>query len=647
MATRRASRHKQPKTLVIYPEEGEVFEIENGTLPRFGAKLHDTNGDEVIPVSSEQYIIRCKLFEKVGTEKGKVLGHYELDTVHGPDGKLCNLKGGPLIKLNLDEREDIAIIAQLSLKNYTDVDVVEREVIVTRVRKPTKIKLFGKSEFDEEITIEITETLLWTAGAFIDNLTFKLYDEDDKEVIKPNLCQANMTVSWRKSPHVHKFTDDQLAAGKLPRIKAPNVCGQREYYSVSVHDTVSVSSRTTPSTIEFSFYVEAQSGVPGRVSCVVDDNMSNEVMAGEFFENALAVKITDRYGNGVNIPESDLSELKLSCQSNPLEEEGIEKFLDDRGRIGVIIVSGIKFKNPTQGDTPVDVLFKKLKSYVVLKLVPGYPKALAFEFPDFKYNSIENITLVHNDASFMYVNAVDSYNNRTAFEAITVNVGIHRQLELIPESKKAVTDEYGQADFGEITFGVKSACAPKVCPLNMCDGVCYGEFSMKARATYEGEEITSPNVKLHITCDQNKPTKFVVGCINEVSDDNEILGQFFAREKWPLFKVAMQAEDDTQITDMKHSDVVMQSWKADGDCSINEVLATSFEDGHWIFELFGPKVAGIFNIKFVHKLGNIPLVSSDIVSLFKVFLSNIILLLVQNQTAMRRSCDFASCAILI
>ncbi|RWS17574.1 structural maintenance of chromosomes flexible hinge domain-containing protein 1-like protein [Dinothrombium tinctorium] len=561
----------RPAKLEIFPKENQVSTIENGTLPKFGALIYDNYDNIVTHLVEDNLAIACT-FYTISENKGigKALpGSYSLDFVTGPDGKECSLKGSPsairLKELSGETREE-EIIAQFSIKNF-EVPIVERRLKVVASCKPSAMKLFCFSEFDENLVVEISSYVEWTVGAVIKNIHLKIYDDTGQEIRKPNLSQSNVKLSWASFADLSKV---DLKNGYLPDIRVSHSVEQIVNYNVNLIFISPDNAVQQQSVLEYSFKIQPRPGPLAMLKVTMP--LVTKIPAGSSLSSDIEVLLADKFSNGVSgITELSCLKLKIKCDSAEVDEKLLKKELGLKE--GVILVKNLKFIDTKLGMHNLSFEYENLQETSSVEVVPGPPKKLKWEFNTQWDGQI--ITAHRNSFLDISLQLYDDFGNICPVEHAKVQLGIDKHLELRPECQTIVTNEMGKAIVGIKKFNVVNDKEAAECVLNLCKSKCYGKFDLLARANCEGKWITSSPVKLHLLCDRTIAVKFSISYTGELEST--------AGGDFPEFAVSLLAEDGNTIKD----------------ASLNQLTMNVTSEKLSIKEIISPIqfIAGIFTLK--------------------------------------------------
>ena len=609
-----------PASLQVFPE-GQV-KIENGTLPDFGIKVMDICDNLVTKMTEENLAIQVKFFE-MNKNLRRYLNNgliYMLEIPHtGPDGTPNRLVGGPVIKLPLTaDEEEKTLFAEIIVKSIAGskaVTPVVKEVVVTKCTKPTEMRVYYTSEFDENIQCEVRneENLFWTAGETIKNITFKMFDDTSNEITTPSLTLSNFRISWLKSDWLKagEYTQTTLKKFKLPDIRAPRAAGEESAFSLTYLDasapTVkSVRESRTDNSITFLFHVKSTVGVPKSLKVTCSGDGDNRVPAGEVFPRDIIVKLVDKYDNvHADVTEEDLDKLEILCESAELVPHKLEK---DIGNKGEIVVNGIMFGNKTSiGDVNVKFIYDNfLEGVVILKVVAGPPMQLEWKFDGCEFDSSGTLPCYNRcQVGCWTFQLKDNFGNNCHMSHVPITIGWHKNMtghaENVPVGQRLLTGIEGRANFGKIEVMARGPLGP--CPLNICGGLCYGALKVRARAELtDGSAIMSAGIKIHLMADPFRAVKFAVEC-DDLNEKGFLIRDYHASGEMPEFRVRLIAEDEGVVRKGNFKSVVMfQIWNNDqhkrGSAASNEI---DEETSTIFFRPRAPIIAGNYRMWFVYQ----------------------------------------------
>ncbi|EEC08177.1 hypothetical protein IscW_ISCW006402, partial [Ixodes scapularis] len=285
----------------------------------------------------------------------------------------------------------------------------------------------------------------------------------------------------------------------------------------------------------------------------------------------------------------DLAELLII--SDGLDYGDVVKSLDQSCGFHV---TGLKFMDTKLGSKEVCFQWKGLKDYLRLHLVPGVPATLAYV----DYNPSEPVT-VSPDGKLprpLVVQLQDARGNPTNEPNVKVHLGIDEAMKATPPQPPVKTDSKGRASFGVLTLSTKSRVTPKPCEFNICSTNCRGRFTLGTKAAIGRSFINGPVLRLHLTCDPEKPV--------ELNVDFKGKKTFTVAEELPEIAVHVLAEDGNIMCSLRGKELSMKLLRID--CSpknqktftANPAESTSSGGIYHFRKVKVPEAAGEYNLQF-------------------------------------------------
>ncbi|CAN7988256.1 unnamed protein product [Ixodes hexagonus] len=425
---------------------------------------------------------------------------------------------------------------------------------------------------------------------FIRHLRFEVRDEIGKPVVLTNNVISKLKLNWASN-----LSKEELLSGTLPDIMCPSSIKQSLFCHIAIN---------TGHVVDFSFTVKPRNGEPSilKVSC----KGTTDVRIGEVHQADILISVTDKFQNPIKkLHLKDLAELLIISEG--LDYGDVVKALDQSSGFHV---TGLKFLDTKLGSKEVCFQWKGLKDYLRLNLVPGPPAALAYV----DYNPSEPVTMSPDGKlpKPLVVQLQDARGNPTNEPNVKVHLGVDEGMKVIPPQQPVKTDSKGRASFGILTFATKLRVIPKPCEFNICSTNCRGRFTLGTKATIGRSFITGPVLRLHLTCDPEKPV--------ELNVDFKGKKTFTVAEELPEIAVHVLAEDGNIMCSLRGKELSMKLMRID--CSpknqkmftASPAESTSSGGIYHFRKVKVPEAAGEYNLQFHFNNGK-HMISSSVISL--------------------------------
>lgn len=578
----------EPDTLqLVDPADGESCVIENGTLPQFGVKVLDAFGNMVTTAIEPNLEIKVVFGEQSATGGRKDwLAEYTLSFMTGPNGSPCDLKGGPSLKVDLDEVCEKKLYARLFVSSHPAVKPVHCNVLIRKCSKPSDIRIFCSSEFDADTICEIRngETMNWTASQMIRNVSFKMMDAEKNVIAKPNLTFSNFRVSWLSAEWVPSGSHNQksLSMGKLPDIRAPKTDGETAVFNVTFYEASSgtsvknLCSRVDDSSISFQFSIKATVGAPVHlIASICGDNKVKSSVPMEGFimlhaEDAVFNRITD-------ITQEDVDALTVVPVKGKLDPDSLSK---EKGlKPGDVFLKGVSVSfDEDMTMLPLVINFLSLSATVTLEVMAGLPAKLAWILPkNVTHDAMRRIFVTNGQPIGPWsVQVTDKFGKATKYAGLVVSAGFSKSFNATTETSKPITNSEGIASFGLMHISAKDGKGPTMCQI--CGKLCYGQVSVQAKVDFEGLAVITAPIKLHFKCNPRIISEIAVafdGLTKESYDASLAAGSQF-----PELTVTLRSEDGTLIkSEEMLSSVLMITTNTSSTAMSKSYLAPNLVDG--------------------------------------------------------------------
>lgn len=564
--------------LQVLPEVEDQLQFENGSSPVFEVAVLDMAGNYTC---EPKFTVLCKF--QAPRQSG--LPTYTADLSNSCKGTIT----GPALNLRQVQKEE-RVVAKFEVQNNKSIGHVERVLTMLPSHQAASLYLCCTGEDGEEMELENGRDLSWVAGDTITGLRFEVRDEIGKPVTLTNSIVSKLKLNWASN-----LSKDELLTGTLPDIMCPSSIKQSLFCHISIN---------TGHVVDFSFTIKPKTGEPSilKVAC----KGTTDVRIGEVHQADILISITDKFQNPIKkLLLKDLAELLII--SDGLDYGDVVKSLDQSCGFHV---TGLKFMDTKLGSKEVCFQWKGLKDYLRLNLVPGVPATLAY----LDYNPSEPVT-VSPDGKLpkpLVVQLQDARGNPTNEPNVKVHLGIDEAMKATPPQPPVKTDSKGRASFGVLTLSTKSRVIPKPCEFNICSTNCRGRFTLGTKATIGRSFINGPVLRLHLTCDPEKPV--------ELNVDFKGKKTFTVAEELPEIAVHVLAEDGNIMCSLRGKELSMKLLRID--CSpknqktftANPAESTSSGGIYHFRKVKVPEVAGEYNLQFHFNNGK-HMISSSVISL--------------------------------
>ncbi|WAR15910.1 SMHD1-like protein [Mya arenaria] len=551
--------------LSVSPEE--ELSVVNGSAPIYRVQIQDVAGNPTI-LEGRQSIV-CKLSGAPG------LPSYSLDSLSINGG---NLTGESIFLKKI--KSNTKLTAKFDVQGSKTIKPVERKMVVVPSGKICDMKVcYPDPDTKKQITITNGMEIIIRAGETLEGLTYKLYDEGEREVDITEKVASKIKINW-----LAKLNKDILMKGQLPGIKATNSVLELKYCQVSVAES---------SGLELGFVLKTTAWEPHGLNCTLTG--SNKISIGQPLAGELLVKIIDKFGNKIDMDgKGFVNELAAHISGEGLKKE-LCKITYDKQLMSAII-KGIVFEGGTIGKKELQIQWKSLKDYVRLEMVAGPPAKIKF----LHYNPDEELVL-YNESQFpkpIVVQLLDEGENPARVADIKMQLAKDTKLKLIPTVQPTKTNKEGVADFGMYTI----SCSQ-------------GKYEVQPKAFISTSFVLSgPKLKISIQPDPTRPASLNVVYNTKLT---LVVGQSL-----PEYTVTVVSEDGSPLTTAKCSHVSLKLWKSDGydsnslpsrTLSHNPETTKKSEAGVFHFRnIDTPEESGPYNIMFVFYDGKHQLFSSVI-----------------------------------
>lgn len=548
--------------LQVLPQAKDQLVFENGSSPVFELAVLDMAGNYTC---ESKFVAVCKF--QAPRQTG--LPTYTVDLSNSCKGTLT----GPPINIR-QVHKDERIVAKFEVQNHKQVPGVERVLTVIPSHQAANMVVSYIGENKERTELENGQDLSWVAGEPVTGLKFEVHDEVGKKLTLTTSMVAKMKPNWSSN-----YSKDQLLAGNLPDIMCPSSVKQSLFCHLAL---------TAGRTVDFSFTIKPRNGEPAilKVSC----KGTMDVRIGEVHQADILIALTDKFQNPIKkLQMKDLAELLIIADG--LDYTDVLKALDQSYGFHV---KGLKFVETQLGTKEVCFQWRDLKDYLRLNVTPGPPVSMTY----IDYNANEPVTIAPEGKMPrpLTVQLLDSKGNPTGEANIKVQLGIDEGIKVIPPPPQVKTDSKGKATFGLFSVALKSNSAPKPCEFNICSTNCRGLFTLGTKATVGRTFINGPVLKLHLTCDPEKPVQ-----VDYVYKGKK---SFTVGEELPEIKVHVIAESGNILYSAKGKDLSMKIVRIDCSPKNQKVIAlapveTTSHNGIYHFrKVKVPEVSGEYNVQF-------------------------------------------------
>ncbi|XP_069587251.1 structural maintenance of chromosomes flexible hinge domain-containing protein 1 [Ranitomeya imitator] len=488
-----------PKQIQVLPDN-DILIIDNGSLFPFQIQIFDEVGN---PATQPKLIVHCKF---TGAPSLPV---YQLDCSSTGSGILT----GPPIKIQNIKKMQL-IKAKIAIPSCKDVKPVEKTIKLQPSTNIAKLVL-RRVEGDKAIQIKHHDEIKWMAGDIVQNITFQIYDEGDREIIITPELAEKLKVNWTP-----KTSIERLMNGMLPDVDVPSSVTNIQYCQVTFHgDTVSLES---------AFTVKPIPDEPKHLKCKLKGD--HVVRMGEELKSEIELLVTDQFGNPTeNISNSSLDFLGVS--GNNLDKKKIKKTFQENTQC--MVVTGISFLVGPQEDKELCFAWRSLSAYLRLKLVAGPPSQIGVV----DWNESVTVFSGKKVQTPLIIQLYDEWGNPSPEPNVKITVIKDNVLKMSPFLQQPKTDANGQVNMGLFTF-----TAPR------------GDYSLQWKAVNNKNILDSSPIKIKVVPDPDKPA------IVSVKFDKGV--DFTAGGIFPDFVVSILSEDRDVIKNLNPSCSSMKMWKS-------------------------------------------------------------------------------------
>lgn len=565
--------------LQVLPEVEDQLSFENGSAPTFDLAVLDMAGNYTC---EPKFVVICKF--QAPRQTG--LPTYTVDLSNSCKGTIT----GPPLTLRQVQKEE-KVTAKFEVQNNKNIAHVERVLMLLPSHQAAALYLSCTGEDGDEIELENGRDLPWVAGETITGLRFEVRDEIGKPITLTSSLVSKLKLNWASD-----VPKDQVLAGRLPDIICPSSVKQSLFCHMSIN-----SGRA----VDFAFNVKPKNGEPAilKVSC----KGTTDVRIGEVHQSDILISLTDKYQNSIRkLHVKDLAELLIIADG--IDYGDVVKSLDQNSGFHV---KGLKFMDSSLGCKEVCFQWRGLKDYLRLNLVPGPPASLAYT----NYNPAEPVTVTPDGKipKPLVVQLQDARGNPSSEANIKIILGTDEAIKAIPPQQPVKTDSKGKASFGILTLALKTPVTPKPCEFNICSTNCRGLFTLGTKATIGRTIINGPVLKLHLTCDPEKPV--------ELNVDYKGKKTYTVADELPETTVHVVAEDGNVMCSVLGKQLSMKLTRID--CApknhqkvftVAPAESTSCNGFYHFRKVRVPEKSGEYNMQFHFNNGK-HAISSTIVSL--------------------------------
>uniref|UniRef100_A0AAV2L7V1 SMC hinge domain-containing protein n=1 Tax=Knipowitschia caucasica TaxID=637954 RepID=A0AAV2L7V1_KNICA len=269
-----------PHSIFVTPKELPI-EVENGNTVKFTVFVHDESGNVT---AAPNLTARC------------LVAQHEPATINCVTGVGEHVTAP--INVSLTKGNPQKVIIRFNVPNRSTMKEVTRQLLVKPSKRVNCIKIF---KADESLELKNEEKINWMAGALLENLTFKLYDECNSEVPVTAAVASKIKVNWKG-----KLNQQELMEGKLPDVTVPTKVATVQFYQVSYQDQ----------SISVSFTVAPIPDEPKQLKASVPQCSAK---LGEILPERITLQLVDQYENVVRA-------LTQSCVTEMIADgEGLDK----------------------------------------------------------------------------------------------------------------------------------------------------------------------------------------------------------------------------------------------------------------------------------------------------------------------------------
>lgn len=565
--------------LQVLPEASDQLAFENGSSPTFDLAVLDMAGNYTC---EPKFVVSCKF--QAPRQTG--LPTYTADLSNSCKGTIT---GGPINLRHVQKEEKV--VSRFEVQNFKNIAQVERVLTLLPSHQAASLYLSCTGEDGDEIELEHGRDLVWVAGEPITGLRFEVRDEIGKPITLTTNLVSKLKLNWTAD-----VPKDQVLAGRLPDINCPSSVKQTLFCHVSLN---------TGRVVDFAFTVKPKNGEPAilKVSC----KGTTDVRIGEVHQSDILISLTDKFHNPIKkLHVKDLAELLIISEG--IDYGDVVKSLDQNCGFHV---KGLKFMDSSLGCKEVCFQWRGLKDYLRLNLVPGPPVSLAY----INYNPAEPVTVTPDGKlpKPLLVQLQDARGNPSSEANVKVVLGTDEAIKSIPPQQPVKTDSKGKASFGILTLALKTPVAPKPCEFNICSTNCRGLFTLGTKATVGRTIINGPVLKLHLTCDPEKPV--------ELNVDYKGKKTYTVADELPETTVHVLAEDGNVMCSVLGKQISMKLVRIDCAPKNHQKVftaspaETTSPNGYYHFrKVRVPEKSGEYNMQFHFNNGK-HTISSTIISL--------------------------------
>ncbi|KAM3839535.1 structural maintenance of chromosomes flexible hinge domain-containing protein 1 isoform 2-T2 [Vipera latastei] len=508
-------------------EESQVLKIK--LLPGLPWQLNVKTDSDVLTLENKTALsLHVEVLDEVGNITAQTNLHVQCTFLGVPGLPVytadCSSTGkneltGPALHIKNIKKVQI-LKARIEIPSCKNVPPVSKIIKLLPSSCAARLQVYC-TEGKKIIQIKNQEEINHVAGDVLKNLTFRMYDEGEREIIITPALAEKFKISW--SP---KFNSKQLIKGLLPDVKVPTSVEDESGCLLTFNDEhVSLSS---------SFVIRPLADEPKLIKCKIKG--SNIIKMGEKLQDEIEIMITDQHGNQIqSLTSSCMADLKIS--GNGLDKSYLKTSWQQNTQ--TISVKGIKFEPGQPEVKELHVAWRDFSDYMKLRLIAGPPAKLVLQDwiePEKPISVINGKEL----PKAIVIQLCDQWNNPSAESNIKITLLRDKNIEIIPPDMLHETDTTGRASFGSLTVH-----APK------------GEYTLQFKASYNESALSSPVIKINVLPDSEKPVR-----LNITYDEN---ASFTAGNTFPDFMVSVISEDGTNIKNINPRRICMKIREKDSD----------------------------------------------------------------------------------
>ncbi|XP_033494631.2 structural maintenance of chromosomes flexible hinge domain-containing protein 1 [Epinephelus lanceolatus] len=483
-----------PHSLHVKPEENPI-RVQNGDPVTFNVEIHDVAGN--ITAHPKQNV-RCQIegFPAVTTDCSTT-GAGQLVT------KPINLK---IIK-----GEPQYLKAHFDMPSQKKIALVMRELEVVPGTRVARMELC--SEDDENLVLRNDEKIEWLAGALLENLFYKLYDEADREVPHTAEIASRIKVNWTGDVNM-----EDLVQGKLPDVQVPTQVGAERFYQVSYQDH----------SVSVSFSIAPRPDEPTQLKATL---LQTTVKLGEILPGNIDLELVDQYGNPTKTLTSTCKN-HMTVEAEDLDKSSIVFTWQESSKS--VLVTGVRFQSGAPGSKVMCFTYRSFVERVMVKVTAGVPAQLKL------VSGPKQPLQVLNDQGIgtpFIVQLCDEWGNPCIDQRVVVH------LKSSPPTLKVTADVTSRPvnKEGKASFTVNSMSGPK------------GYYQLVFRGSLNQKPIPGPSVNLTIIPDPTKPVSLSV--------EYNTNAKFPAGGVFPVFSVIVVSDEGSPITTLNPAAASMLLWK--------------------------------------------------------------------------------------